>query len=185
MTDEKIIELLFDRDERALAEIEKKYSKLCRYTAGNFLNSREDVEECVNEVLLTVWNHVPPERPECLPAYLTVLARNAARTRSRGNNAWKRGANVTLVGEEFLSMLEDEFDVCVAFESRVAGEVINSFLDRLSRSERKVFMMRYWLDAGIEQIAESTGFSPSKIKSMLKRLRDRLAQALRKEGIIV
>ena len=185
MTDEKIIELLFARDERALAEIEKKYSKLCRYTAGNFLNSREDVEECLNEVLLTVWNHVPPERPECLPAYLTVLARNAARTRSRGNNAWKRGANVTLVGEEFLSMLEDEFDVCVAFESRVAGEVINSFLDRCSRSERKVFMMRYWLDAGIEQIAESTGFSPSKIKSMLKRLRDRLAQALRKEGIIV
>ena len=45
--------------------------------------------------------------------------------------------------------------------------------------------MRYWLDAGIEQIAESTGFSPSKIKSMLKRLRDRLAQALRKEGIIL
>ena len=185
MTDEKIIELLIARDERALAEIEKKYSKLCRYTAGNFLNSREDVEECLNEVLLTVWNHVPPERPECLPAYLTVLARNAARTRSRGNNAWKRGANVTLVGEEFLSMLEDEFDVCVAFESRVAGEVINSFLDRCSRSERKVFMMRYWLDAGIEQIAESTGFSPSKIKSMLKRLRDRLAHALRKEGIIV
>ena len=185
MTDEKIIELLFARDERALAEIEKKYSRLCKFTAGNFLNSREDVEECFNDVLLAVWNHIPPERPECLPAYLTVLARNAARTRSRGNNAWKRGANVTLVGEEFLSMIEDEFDVCVAFESRVAGEVINSFLDRCSRSERKVFMMRYWLDAGIEQIAESTGFSPSKIKSMLKRLRDRLAQALRKEGIIV
>lgn len=185
MTDEKIIELLFARDERALAEIEKKYSRLCRYTAGNFLNSREDVEECVNEVLLTVWNHVPPEKPECLPAYLTVLARNAARTRSRGNNAWKRGANVTLVGEEFLSMLEDEFDVTAAFESHKAGEVINSFLDRCSKSERKVFMMRYWLDAGIEQIAESTGYSHSKIKSMLKRLRDRLAQALKKEGIII
>ena len=185
MTDEKIIELLFARDERALAEIEKKYSKLCKFTAGNFLNSREDVEECVNEVLLAVWNHVPPEKPECLPAYLTVLARNAARTRSRGNNAWKRGANVTLVGEEFLSMLEDEFDVTAAFESHKAGEVINSFLDRCSKSERKVFMMRYWLDAGIEQIAESTGYSHSKIKSMLKRLRDRLAQALKKEGIIV
>lgn len=185
MTDEKIIELLFARDERALAEIEKKYSKLCKFTAGNFLNSREDVEECVNEVLLAIWNHVPPEKPECLPAYLTVLARNAARTRSRGNNAWKRGANVTLVGEEFLSMLEDEFDVTAAFESHKAGEVINSFLDRLSKNERRVFMMRYWLDAGIEQIAESTGYSHSKIKSMLKRLRDRLAQALKKEGIIV
>jgi RNA polymerase sigma-70 factor (ECF subfamily) len=85
MTDEKIIELLIARDERALAEIEKKYSKLCKFTAGNFLNSREDVEECLNDVLLTVWNHIPPEVPECLPAYLTVLARNAARTRSRAS----------------------------------------------------------------------------------------------------
>ena len=185
MTDEKIIELLIARDERALGEIEKKYSNLCKYTAGNFLNSREDVEECINDMLLAVWNHIPPEVPECLPAYITVLVRNAARTRSRGNNAWKRGANVTLVGEEFLSMLEDEFDVTSAFELRVAGEVINSFLDGLSKSERKVFMMRYWLDAGIEQIASQTGFSHSKIKSMLKRLRDRLAQALKKEGIIV
>ena len=82
-------------------------------------------------------------------------------------------------------MLEDEFNVCTAFESRLAGEVINSFLDRLSKNERRVFMMRYWLDAGIEQIAESTGYSHSKIKSMLKRLRDRLAQALKKEGIIL
>ena len=43
MTDEKIIELLFARDERALAAIEEKYKSLCRYTAGNFLNSAEDV----------------------------------------------------------------------------------------------------------------------------------------------
>lgn len=185
MTDEKIIELLFARDERALAEIEKKYSRLCKFTAGNFLNSREDVEECFNDVLLTVWNHIPPEVPECLPAYLTVLARNAARTRSRGNNAWKRGANVTLVGEEFLTMLDDGNDVSTVFEAHRAGEVINAFLDRLSKNERRVFMMRYWLDAGIEQIAESTGYSHSKIKSMLKRLRDRLAQALKKEGIIL
>jgi DNA-directed RNA polymerase specialized sigma24 family protein len=32
---------------------------------------------------------------------------------------------------------------------------------------------------------EETGFSQSKIKSMLSRLRARLAEALKKEGIIV
>ena len=63
--------------------------------------------------------------------------------------------------------------------------VIPKITAKLSKSERKVFMMRYWLDAGIEQISSQTGFSHSKIKSMLKRLRDRLAQALKKEGIIV
>ena len=185
MKDDEIIEMLFERKEKALKEVEWKYLGFCHTVASNILSMREDREECINDMLLAVWNHIPPEKPECLPAYITVLVRNAARTRSRGLGAWKRGANVTLVGEEFLSLLEDEFDVCAAFESRLAGEVINSFLDRLSKSERKVFMMRYWLDAGIEQIASQTGFSHSKIKSMLKRLRDRLAQALKKEGIIV
>lgn len=181
MTDEKIIELLFARDERALAAIEEKYSALMRYTAGNLLNSREDIDECINDVLLLLWNHIPPERPESLSAYITVLVRNDAKRRTRDASAWKRGGQVQVVGEEFLSMIH----LSAEFESRRAGEVINRFLGTLSKSERKVFMMRYWIDAGIEQIASQTGFSHSKIKSMLARLRKRLSEELRKEGIIL
>lgn len=185
MKDEKIIELLFARDERALSAVEEKYKSLCKYTAGNFLNSREDIEECINDALLSLWNHVPPEMPECLPAYLTTLVRNAAKTRSRDINAWKRGGNVQIVGEEFLSMISDGSDLSSQYESTRAGEIINDFLGKLSKSERRVFMMRYWIDAGIDQIAAQTGYSHSKIKSMLLRLRRRLASELRKEGIII
>ncbi len=184
MKDEKIIELLFARDERALSAIEEKYAGLCRYAAGNFLNSREDIEECINDALLSVWNHIPPENPECLPAYLTVLVRNAARTRSRDNNAWKRGGQVQIVGEEFLSMIADSGDIASDYQSARAGAIINNFLGSISKNERKVFMMRYWIDASIEQIAAQTGYSHSKIKSMLSRLRGRLARELGKEGII-
>lgn len=185
MTDEKIIELFFARDERALAAIEEKYSALMKYTAGNLLGSLEDVEECINDVLLSLWNHIPPEKPESLSAYITVLVRNDAKRRTRDANAWKRGGEVQVVGEEFLSMIPDGGDITSEFESRRAGEVINRFLGTLSKSERKVFMMRYWIDAGIAQISSQTGFSPSKIKSMLARLRRRLAEDLRKEGIIL
>lgn len=183
MKDEKIIELLNARDERALAAIEEKYSGLLRYAASNLLASREDVEECINDVLLSVWEHIPPEVPESLPAYLTVLMRNAAKRRTRDASAWKRGGQVQVVGEEFLSMIPDGGDLSAEYESRRAGEVINRFLGTLSKSERKVFMMRYWIDAGIGQIASQTGFSHSKIKSMLARLRKRLSEELRKEGI--
>lgn len=185
LTDEKIIELLNARDERALAAIEEKYSGLLRYAASNLLASREDVEECINDVLLSVWEHIPPEVPDNLPAYLTVLMRNAAKRRTRDASAWKRGGQVQVVGEEFLSMIPDGADLSTEFESRRAGEVINRFLGTLSKGERRVFMMRYWIDAGIEQIALQTGFSHSKIKSMLARLRKRLYEELRKEGIIL
>ena len=88
-----------------------------------------------------------------------------------------------IVGEEFLSIIPDGGDLTSQYESRRAGEVINAFLAGLSKSERRVFMMRYWIDAGIGQIASQTGFSHSKIKSMLARLRKRLSEELRKEGI--
>ena len=185
LKDEIIIELLFARDERALSAIEEKYSGLMKYTAGNLLSYREDIDECINDVLLSVWEHIPPEKPESLPAYLTVLVRNAAKRRTRDASAWKRGGQVQVVGEEFLSMIPDGGDLAADFESHRAGEVINRFLGTLSKSERKVFMMRYWIDAGIEQISSQTGFSHSKIKSMLARLRKRLSEELRKEGILL
>lgn len=60
MTDEKIIELFWARDERAIKETEKKYRNLCVYVASNILALKEDREECVSDVLLALWNNIPP-----------------------------------------------------------------------------------------------------------------------------
>lgn len=185
MTDEKIIELFFLRDEKALEEVTRKFGDLCRYIASNFLAIREDREECVNDTLLALWNSIPPERPESLSAYISVTARNQAVNKSRANNAWKRGGQVQVVNDEALALIADDKSLAEDYESRLAGKVINGFLDELNKSERKVFILRYWFDASIAEIGKQTGFSESKIKSMLARLRKRLASELGKEGIIV
>ena len=185
MKDERIVELFWNRDESALGETEIKYSKLCHYIAGNFLSSREDREECINDALLSLWNNIPPERPKSLSAYLAAAVRSRAIDKSRSNNAWKRGSEVQIVGEEYLSFLEDETDIASGYESQRIGETISAFLRRSAKKERKVFVMRYWLDCSVKQISAETGFSESKIKSMLKRMRDKLRAELEKEGIIV
>ena len=105
MTDEQIIELLFRRDERALSEIESKYRSLLRYIAENFLSAREDVEECLNDVLLSVWNAIPPERPDDLRAYVSAAVRNCAIAKRRSNKADKRGGGFRTVSDEFFQCL--------------------------------------------------------------------------------
>ena len=107
MDDKKIIELFFARDEGAIAETEKKYGKLCSYIASNILASREDSEECVNDTLLALWNSIPPDEPEPLSAYIAARAKNIAISKSRANNAWKRGGNVQIVSDELLSTIPD------------------------------------------------------------------------------
>ena len=185
MKDEKIIELFFARNEDALKQTELKYRNLCLYVASNFLVSREDREETLNDSLLALWNSIPPERPDNLPAYLSEVVRRLSINKSRANNAWKRGKNVQIVGEEFLSTVEDGTDLAAQFDAKRAGGLISDFLRASSKNDRKIFIMRYWLGMSIEQISSQTGFGESKIKVTLHRMRKKLAAELGKEGYTV
>ena len=185
MTDEKIIELLFRRDERALYEIESKYKSLLRYIAENFLSAREDVEECLNDVLLSVWNAIPPEKPDDLRAYVSAAVRNCAIDKLRSNKADKRGGGFRTVSDEFLLMLDDGTDLASEFEARRAGEIINAFLAEQKSDARDIFVMRHYLGMSYAEIADVFGCSEGKIKMSLLRSRKKLAERLRKEGIFV
>ncbi len=185
MDDKRIIELFFARDERALREVTKKYGKLCMHIAENFLSSREDREECQSDVLLELWNRIPPEEPNDLRAYVAAIIRSRAIDKLRRDSAGKRGGNVLIVSDELISDLADGTSLAEEYESTRAGEVINKFLDSQQKCERAVFIMRYYLMESIKDISARTGFSEGKIKMMLMRMRRRLEEDLRKEGILL
>ena len=185
MDDKRIIELFFARDERALREVTKKYGKLCMHIAENFLSLREDREECHNDVLLELWNRIPPEEPEDLRAYIAVIIRSRAIDKLRHGSAGKRGGNVLIVSDELLSGLSDGATLAEAYESTRAGEVINRFLANEEKSDRAIFVMRYYLMESVKSISARTGFSEGKIKMLLMRMRRRLEEELRKEGILL
>lgn len=185
MTDERIIELFWARDESALSETESKYRGLCLYIAGNILASKEDCEECFNDVLLALWNSIPPEKPGNLRSYIGTATRNRALNHSRNANAWKRGRGFQNVGDELLEVIEDGHDLADAFEAKRAGEVINRFLETLKTADRRIFIMRFWLGLSHADISKYTGFGESRIKVSIHRSRKKLADMLEKEGITV
>ena len=185
MNDEKLIELYFSRDESALEETQKKYGALCKYIASNYLSLPEDREECVNDVLLALWNAIPPEHPKNLPGYISEVTRRQAVNKSRENNAWKRGRGIQTVNEEFLSILDDGTDLAEQFEAKRAGELISRYLRKCPDFERQVFLMRYYFGMTPSGIAKRMKCSDSKVKMTLFRTREKLAAYLTKEGIIL
>lgn len=185
MKDEKIIELFLARDGRALEEVDKKYGDLIYYIASNFLALREDREECVNDVYLALWNAIPPTEPKSLSAFISETTRHQAMKKSRANNAWKRGGQVKIVNEELLSMLDDGTDLSELYESRRAGELISKFLRSLCEGDRRIFIMRYFFDMSPSDIAKQMHSGESRIKMKLFRTRKKLAEYLKKEGIMV
>ena len=68
MDDSKIIDLLFERSESGLALIEQKYKGLSLHILSGILSDFADAEECYNDLLVAVWNSIPPERPRSLTA---------------------------------------------------------------------------------------------------------------------
>ena len=60
MEDTQIIDLIYDRNQQGLAELDGKYRRLLLSVADGILHSGEDSEECVSDAYLKVWNEIPP-----------------------------------------------------------------------------------------------------------------------------
>ena len=183
MDDRQIIDLYFQRSETAIVETDAKYGGYCYKIAYSILASREDSEESVNDTYLSAWKAMPPRRPTVLSTFLGRLTRNISIDRWRTISAKKRGN-----GEMALAL--DELGDCVSGEKSVEDKLIlkevirclNDFLKALPEEERTVFLCRYWYVNSMEEIGEKTGFSVSKVKSMLRRTRSKLSSYMEKEG---
>ncbi len=90
-----------------------------------------------------------------------------------------------IVGDEFLSMLDDGSDLASDFEAKRAGEIISRVLGEINEGDKKIFVLRYWLGMSIAQIAEEMRSGESRIKVSLHRTRKKIALELGKEGITV
>lgn len=186
MEDKQIVDLYWQRDEVAITETQSKYGHYCHTVAYNILHDREDSEEVVNDTWLGAWNAMPPHHPEILSVFLGKIARRLSLKRWRDKTAKKRG------GGEFPLAL-DELEECIPAaycideiqDIKELTKIIDKFLGTLSDDERRVFVCRYWYFDSIRDISLRFEFSQSKVKMMLKRIREKLLAKLGKEGIWV
>ena len=183
--DTEIISLLQKRDERAVTRLKDSYGTLCNSIAYDILGSREDAEECVSDAIWKLWNTIPPQKPDCLRAYLVTVVRSIALSRYRAEHADRRGGGQTaVVLDELADTLSAEDSVEQTVDALALKAVIERFLDTLTPDARTVFMQRYYLMAPVKTIAREQGMSTGKVKMLLMRTRKKLQIFLNKEGYL-
>ena len=182
MEDRQIIELYWKRAEDAIRETDVKYGRLCHYIAQNILASPEDSEECVNDTWLGLWNAIPPQRPSRLSAFVGRIVRNLALKRFDYLTAAKRSEEAVCSLEELEDCVSGRTSVEDELENRRMEEAIDAFLWSLGEEKRTVFIRRYWYFDSIGVICRHTGWSQSKVKSMLYHPRQKLRDYLESEG---
>ena len=178
LTDEALVELYISRSEEAVSATREAYGPYCRAIALGILKNEEDAEECLADVWLRAWNAVPPQRPVCFKGWLAAVTRNRAITLLRERS--RRPAEVDDAALELAQALTHgpEED----FAAKELGEAISAFLSGERPINRGVFLRRYWYGDTVEQAARWAGWSVSKTKSVLFRIRNRLRTYLKQEG---
>ena len=184
MDDLSIIELYFARDEQAIKETDVKYGKLCYRIAHNILNNKEDSEECVNDTYMRAWNNIPPKRPTVFSAFLAKITRNIAIDRYKGDHADKRADKLATSIEELYDAIEDN-NTWNKLELVELGDLISKFLYTEKEAARRIFVLRYFYEYSIEDIAHIYATSASYVKTKLHRTRRALAKYLNDNGVAV
>lgn len=184
MQDSEIIDLFFQRTERAIAELEQKYGKILLQLAGRYLANRQDVEECVNDTYLAVWNSIPPNRPIALGGYVCKILQNHAIEKFHANMAKKRSVAYEVSLHELEACIPSLESIDDALNVKLLSEAITRFLERLPRENRVIFIQRYWFLADYETIAEKTGLSVKNVSVRLTRMRRQLKRYLLEEGVV-
>lgn len=181
MDDLKIIELYFSRDEEAIRHTADKYGAYCMAVSMNILRSQPDAEECVNDTYLRTWNSIPPARPTSLKLFLARITRNISLNRHRALHADKRNRDL----EVSLSELEACFPAPDDLPEGSATPIIdamNDFLAAQAKTDRVIFVRRYWYSLPASQIAEEMGMTENAVWVRLHRTREKLREHLTERG---
>lgn len=186
MDDPQIVELYLSRNESAISQTAQKYGFQLRQIANRVLNNPAAAEECENDTYLHAWNLIPPNEPRTyLFAFLGKITRHLAIDEWRKQASQKRQAIICELTQEMSECIPAQDNVEQESDLSNLTQAVNAFLSTCPSDQRNVFVRRYWFFDTIPEISKRYGFSQSKVKTMLFRMREELRYHLKKEGYMI
>lgn len=185
MDEQKIIEALWLRNENALAEVSARYHRLYKNVLRRVLADEQDVEECSNDVLMALWNSIPPHRPQYLTAYICKIARRIGIDKLRYNTRLRRNPEYTVMLSELEDCLPDPHNFLGDSCNEELRAVLSAFVRELEPQTQILFIRRYIYLETIPELAARFELRENYISVRLHRTRKKLRLILAKEGIAV
>ena len=164
----------------------QKYGPQLRAIANRILNDPGTADECENDTYLAAWKLIPPNEPRTyLFAFLGKITRHLAIDEYRKKRKDKYPALFCELTKEMEECIPARHDVEAAVMADALSQIISEYLDICPDDQRGIFVRRYWCFDTIDEISRRFGFSKSKVKTTLCRMRKGLRDHLEKEGYTI
>lgn len=176
MKENNFINQLKKKNPKALDHVFENYGNLIFKVAYSVLNNRELSEECVNDVLLKIWNNIDSfnKGDEKFKAWIIVMTKYTSIDILRKE---KKHDNVIT-----LDSYEKEDTSLESFlENKETKENILSMIKTFDKENREIFIKRFFLHYSIKEISKSIGISENAISNRIRRGKFKLSKFL-KEG---
>ena len=129
----------------------------------------DSAQDAVDEAIARAWERlVRGRRIDCIPAWITTVAMNVARSR------WYRKRRAP---NPLDSHIADEPSDA---ESRI---VVRDLIGKLSRRQQEVVVLHYLIDLDINTTADHLGISKGSVKTLLHRARREMARSCASSGL--
>ena len=174
MQEEKIIQLIKDRDEIGAKELLLHYGPLMRYIIAPILLNPQDQEECLSEITMKIWDKIESYDADRgnFNTWLTALTRNTALNKVRQN---KKHGEATTIPEDLPSK-EPTPEEVVLHKERL--EMMKKAIQSLSDKDRLIFYRKYYYKQSTAQIASEMGMTERAVEGKLYRLKIQLRKRL-------
>ena len=189
VADEQIVELYWERNDKAIRLTDDKYGQFLYRIAYNILQNKLDCEECQNDTYLGIWNSIPPNRPVGpvgFSIFISKIMRNIAIMKYREKTRKKRiSSEMTVCIDNLKDTLQSNDSMEEEYLAEELGKLINDYLKKLTERQQYVFVGRFYMGDKLEVIAEELNVHVSTVHREIERLKKGLKSHLERNGVYV
>ena len=177
MRDEKILSAVKNHDEKVMAGIIEKYSKLLWKIVSSILisaGSDEDIEECVADVFIDLWLNPDKYNPEKskLSSYLSIVARTNAIDKYRQIARRKE----VLIEEVAITYKSEIIDEIIENEEK---EKLISLIKELEETDREIIIRRFYYGQKPKEIAVALDMQGKQVENRLYQTKLKLKKMMK------
>lgn len=178
MTD-KLVHKLKKHNENAFEQIIEQYANLVAIIINNISKgslSKEDIEETVSDVFVTLWNNADKVEDGKLKGYICAIARTRALNKVTANS------NRTVFNIDDYDP-EDDFSIEDETEKKDISQELKEIISTIGQPDKDIIIRHYYYNQSVSQISTIMGINRETTKSKLRRTREKIKTSLIERGL--